>query len=154
MSLSDLPSVRFLFPMAIFLFFGSCMSEKPKPPLFTTKINAVVSSIKKITPFENITFEGSENTYNKKTFSAISVTIDDPPMSNNFQISHQEDSLLRDVGKRIVLDIQKHLKDPAEYQYYSIDFIRHYGDKTKMTRYYNYEINNLEEMYPIVRQFQ
>jgi hypothetical protein len=154
MALSDLPFVRFLFPIVIVLFFGSCMSEKPKPPLFTTKIEAVVSSIKKITPFENITFEGSENTYNKKTFSAITVSIDNPPMSNNFPTPPDEDSLLRLIGKRIVLDIQKHLRDSAEYQYYSIDFIRHYGKKTKLTRYYNYEINNLDEMYPIVRQFQ
>ena len=125
------------FPIIIILLFSNCTTEKPKAPVFIGNINADENSIKKVISFQTISFDGSENTYNNKTYTALEVEINDPPMSNNLLSSHDEDSVLRNLGKRIVIEIQNNLLDSAEYQYYSIDFIRHDRIQgTKLTRYY------------------
>ena len=139
----------------IILFFTNCTTEKPKTPLFKTSIVSVESSIRKIIAFQIISFEGSEITNRNKAYTVLSVDIIDPPMSDRFPTPKHEDSVLRELGKQIVIEIQNHLKDPAEFQYYAIDFIRHsLPQETKLTRYYSYDIDNLDDLYPMVKIYQ
>ena len=146
---------RTIFPILIILFLTGCTSEKSKKPIFTANIDFVENGIKKIIHFKAITFKGSENTVNNKTYTAFEIEIIDPPMSNKFPTPHHEDSLLRNLGKQIVIDIQNNLVDSAEYHYYFISFIGHdFEEPVTLKRYYSYEIGNLDEINPEVKLYQ
>jgi hypothetical protein len=154
MAYSGSASIRLVFPIWVIVFFASCSFEKPKPPVFTANISSIENSIRKITDFREITFDGSEIKYKKGPSGVLEIKIVDLPMSNSFPTPPDEDSLLRNLGKKIVIDIQHHLKDSAEYQYYSLVLIRYLNlQGTKMIRYYAYDINDFEEKYPFVKAF-
>jgi hypothetical protein len=154
MAYSGSALIRLFLPIGVLVFFSSCSFEKPKTPVFTSNISSIENSIRKITDFKEITFDGSEITYKKGPSGVMEIKIIDLPMSFRFPTPHDEDSVLRNLGKKIVVDIQHHLKDSAEYRYYSLVLIRYLNlQGTKMTRYYAYDINDFEEKYPFVKAF-
>ncbi len=124
----------------ILLFFISCIYEKEKKPYFISNIEAVKNSIRKIIGYQEIKFNGSEQFVNKESNSLLQIEIIDPPILITFEDHPQEDTTLREIGKKIMLNIKGSLKDSNEYDTYTIKFTHkdHNWRNSSISRNYVY----------------
>ena len=109
--------------LLLFVYIATMLSSctmtttKTKDPVFTD-MSKVQNELVSLVKAENINLNGKEITTNKKTTSELEVAI-----TNGINIP-TGDGERRSLGKSIATSIKRNLKDPNEYDKYTVLFVK------------------------------
>jgi hypothetical protein len=142
MSLFNSILFRFFFSIFLVQIFWSCNSYRLKLPIFTSNVDSVKEKINKIIHFQDLTFDGSEESINSEKITKLRVRIINTPITLSMANIPQVDSALQDLGRHIVLELINNLRDPYEFISYQLDFTQNNSNLlvSKITRFYYYEL--------------
>lgn len=145
MSINSSITVRLIYSFISGICLTGCISQKEKPPVFSSNIDEIITKIKRIVDFREIKFVGSQQFVSDDSYGLLRVEIIDPPIPIKFETVSQEDSLLRQIGKQISLVVKTNLLIPEDYKLYNIRFIHkdHNWRNSSVTRNYVYESKDL-----------
>jgi hypothetical protein len=137
--------IRFVSSLFLVILLAKCQWEKGKNPVFISDIKTVENKLRKVIDFQKIKFSGTVESLFDSTYSLLTVEIIDPPVSISYKTIPKEDSTLREIGKQITLTIKSNLKDPDEFEHYTIKFTHkdHNWRNSSTTRNYVYKLDDL-----------
>jgi hypothetical protein len=108
--------IKLLFVFAVILLSCTMTNTKTKDPVFAD-MSKVQYELTNLIKAENINLSGKEITTNKKTTSELEVSI-----TNGIRIP-TNDTARKALGKSIARSIKRNLKNPNEYDKYTVLFV-------------------------------
>jgi hypothetical protein len=114
-------------------------TTKAKDPVFTD-MSKVQNELVSLVKADNINLNGKEITTNKKTTSELEVAI-----TNGTNIPTGDDER-KALGKSIATSIKRNLKDPNEYDKYTVLFVTKIGSSVATKRNWVGDVFNSTEL--------